>query len=51
MDKVMWGTDWPVQELAQSIGEVRALDLSDTAKEKILGENAIRILGLRPPLN
>lgn len=51
MDKVMWGTDWPVQELAQSIGEVRALDLSDTAKDKILGENAIRILGLRPPLN
>lgn len=46
MDKVMWGTDWPVQTMTKSIAEVKALDISEPAKTKILGENAIKILGL-----
>ena len=46
MRKVMWGTDWPVQTITQSLQEVRALDLPSEALEGLLGENAIRILGL-----
>lgn len=46
MRKVMWGTDWPVQTITQSLQEVRALDLPPEAQEGLLGENAIRILRL-----
>lgn len=46
MRKVMWGTDWPVQTITRSLQEVRALDLPSEALEGLLGENAIRILGL-----
>ena len=46
MRKVMWGTDWPVQTISQSLQEVRALDLPPEALEGLLGENAIRILRL-----
>ena len=46
MDRVMWGTDWPCGHLTQLIGEVRALDIPEEAKTKILGTNAIRILRL-----
>lgn len=49
MQKVMWGTDWPVQTLAQSLKEVRALDLPPEALDGLLGENAIRILKLNVP--
>lgn len=45
--KVMWGTDYPVQTMAASIAEVRKLDIPDRAKSRILGENAVRILGLK----
>ncbi|MCE8006103.1 amidohydrolase family protein [Aestuariivita sp.] len=44
--KVMWGTDWPVQDLSQSLKEVRALNLPEDVEAGLLGENAIRILGL-----
>ena len=47
-DKVMWGTDSPVQTLGPSIAQVRALDIPEETKPKLLfGENAIRILGLK----
>lgn len=46
-ERVMWGTDWPVQTLGPSIAELRALDIPEKAKIGILGENAIRILGLK----
>jgi uncharacterized protein len=45
-EKVMWGTDWPVQKLGPSIEQVRQLDIPEETKPKLLGENAIRILGL-----
>ena len=45
-EKVMWGTDWPVQKLGPSIEQVRQLDIPEETKRKLLGENAIRILGL-----
>lgn len=47
--KVMWGTDWPVQNLTKSLEEVRALDIPQEALDGLLGENAIRILNLDLP--
>lgn len=47
-ERVMWGTDWPVQTLAESIRQVRELDIPAETVPKLLGENAIRILGLKP---
>jgi len=48
-DRVMWGTDWPVQTIGQSLAEVDALGFEDEVKRKLLGENAIRILKLDVP--
>ena len=45
-DKVMWGTAWPVQRMKESLDEVRALGLPDDAYDKLVGGNAVRILGL-----
>lgn len=49
MKKVMWGTDWPVQNITQSLKEARELDIPQEALDGLLGENAIRILGLDVP--
>jgi predicted TIM-barrel fold metal-dependent hydrolase len=46
MKKVMWGTDWPVQNLTRSLEEARALGIPEEALDGLLGENAIRILKL-----
>lgn len=45
-DKVMWGTDWPIQTFAESLSEVDALGLEPAAKDNLIGGNAVRILGL-----
>jgi len=45
-DKVVWGTDWPspgVQSMRGNVEEFLALPLSDSAKRRILYENAARI--------
>lgn len=44
--KVMWGTDWPVQDFGSSIDEVKALGLPADLEAAILGENALRIFDL-----
>lgn len=49
MQKVMWGTDWPVQNLTKSLEEARQLDIPQEAMDGLLGENAIRILKLDVP--
>ena len=46
MQKVMWGTDHPVQDFETSLNEVRQLGLTDQQFAAVAGENAIRILGL-----
>ena len=49
-DKVLFGSDWPsVPTLKGNIEAIRALPLSDRAKEQVLGGNAARILGLGDP--
>lgn len=46
-DKVLFGTDWPgVKHIVANIEAIRALPITDKAKEKILGGNAAKILGL-----
>lgn len=44
--KVMWGTDYPVQEMDKSLAQVRGLGLSSEREARLLGDNAVKILGL-----
>lgn len=45
-DRVLYGSDMPLMEPRHQIAKITTADLSDEAKRKILGLNAIRILGL-----
>jgi len=46
-DKVLFGTDWPgIESIQKNIDTIRALPLTEAAKEKILGLNAAKLLGL-----
>ena len=45
-DRVLYGSDMPLMEPLHQIAKITTADLSDEAKRKILGLNAIRILGL-----
>ena len=42
----LYGSDMPLIEPRHQIAKITTADLSDEAKRKILGLNAIRILGL-----
>lgn len=47
-DQVIFGSDWPgVINIADNLAAVESLDLSEAAKEKILGGNAARLLDIK----
>ena len=45
-DRVLFGSDMPLIEPRHQIAKITTADLSDQAKRKILGLNAMRILGI-----
>ena len=45
-DKVMFGTDWPVLDFERAMQELDKLELRETAKRKLLVENAVRVYKL-----
>jgi predicted TIM-barrel fold metal-dependent hydrolase len=47
-DKIIFGSDWPgIANIKDNIEAVNLLPIAESAKEKILGENAKYILGLK----
>lgn len=48
IEKVMWGTDWPMQTFRESLREIDDLDISSDVRTHLLGGNAGRVLGLTP---
>ena len=47
-DKVLYGSDWPgVPTIRENIQTFRKLAIAEDAKRKILGDNAVRLLGIR----
>jgi len=45
-DRVLFGSDMPEQDARYQVGMVVTADISDDAKRKVLGLNAIEVLGL-----
>ncbi len=45
-DKVLFGTDWPVIDFERAVKEIEALGLKESAKKKLLFENAVRVFSL-----
>jgi hypothetical protein len=45
-DKVMFGTDWPVVDFERAMQELDKLEIRETAKRKLLVENAVRVYQL-----
>ncbi len=48
-DRILYGSDWPLEELAVAIEVVDQLDLPAPDREAILGGNARRLFGLPEP--
>lgn len=46
-DRVLYGSDMPLMDPRLQLGRITTSDISDQAKKKILGLNAIRLLGLK----
>ncbi len=45
VDRVMWGTDYPMWSAAEELERFNRLPLSDEERRMILSENALRLLG------
>lgn len=46
-DKVIYGSDWPgVPTIKENIQAIKGMQISEDAKQKILGKNAARLLGI-----
>jgi predicted TIM-barrel fold metal-dependent hydrolase len=45
-DKILFGSDYPLIPQRRFLKEIRGLDLPEKVKEKILSDNAMRLLGI-----
>lgn len=45
-ERVLYGSDSPLMDPRSQIGKILTADISDRAKQQILGENACRLLGI-----
>ncbi len=45
-ERILYGSDWPLEELRLAVALVDGLDLPATDRARILGENARRLFGL-----
>ena len=45
-DRVLFGTDMPLLDARHQIAKVTTANISDEAKQRVLGLNAIELLGL-----
>jgi predicted TIM-barrel fold metal-dependent hydrolase len=45
-DRVLFGSDMPLMDPRPQIGKIITADISDEAKQLILGDNARRLLGI-----
>jgi predicted TIM-barrel fold metal-dependent hydrolase len=47
-DKIIFGSDWPgIIDIRKNIDAILELPVSKDTKERILGKNAARLLGLK----
>ncbi|MBI4328993.1 MAG: amidohydrolase family protein, partial [Chloroflexi bacterium] len=49
MDRVLFGTDYPLMPQEKALDYVAEAGLTNREKEKVLGGNAVRLLGLSSP--
>jgi uncharacterized protein len=43
--RVLFGTDYPMQHPAVELAKMAALDLDQASRERVMGQNAVRLLG------
>ncbi len=48
VDRILYGSDWPLESLPTAVSLIESLDLAPEEKELILGGNARRLFGLPP---
>jgi uncharacterized protein len=48
-DRILYGSDWPLEALPTAVSLVQGLSLSEADRAAILGGNARRLFGERPP--
>ncbi|APV45461.1 hypothetical protein Dform_02157 [Dehalogenimonas formicexedens] len=46
VDKILYGSDWPLLSPQRGLAEVRSLGLPENSLDKIIGGNAVSVLGL-----
>ena len=45
-DRILYGSDWPLEELRVATGLIEEMDLPAADRDRILGENAVRLFRL-----
>jgi len=48
-ERILYGSDWPLEELRVATGLIEGMDLPAADRDRILGENAVRLFRLDDP--